>query len=312
MSNPLAVTMGDPIEHKNSSTIPLNKLVKARAILETAIESHSPKHIFGLFSGGHDSCTVTHFVASALGDKMDGVVHINTGIGIPQTRQYVRETCQHYGWNLLEYKATENTKADGAPDPMVYEDICIRYGFPGAFGHQMMYSRLKERQLRRLARDYKASPKQPMMLISGCRREESIRRMGTVKEIDPQGRIVWVAPFADMTAVDCGRYMEAHDIKRNPVKDLLHMSGECLCGAFAHKGELEEIELWYPEVASRIKEIEQKVRKAGFPWGWEETPPQWWSARKSAQKSGQQDAFEKEAEEEIEYLCMSCPGREQK
>ena len=166
------------------------------------------------------------------------------------------QSCQHYGWNLLEYKATENTKADGTPDPMVYEDICIRYGFPGAFGHQAMYSQLKERQLRRLARDYKASPKQPMMLISGCRREESIRRMGTVKEIDPQGRIVWVAPFADMTAVDCGRYMEAHDIKRNPVKDLLHMSGECLCGAFAHKGELEEIELWYPEVASRIKEIE--------------------------------------------------------
>ena len=312
MSNPLAVTMGDPIEHKNSSTIPLNKLVKARAILEIAIESHSPKHIFGLFSGGHDSCTVTHFVASALGDKMDGVVHINTGIGIPQTRQYVRETCQHYGWNLLEYKATENTKADGSPDPIIYENLCLRFGFPGAFGHGLMYNRLKERQLRRLARDYKASPKQPMMLISGCRREESIRRMGTVKEIDPQGRIVWVAPFADMTAVDCGRYMEAHDIKRNPVKDLLHMSGECLCGAFAHKGELEEIELWYPEVASRIKEIEQKVRKAGFPWGWEETPPQWWSARKSAQKSGQQDAFEKEAEEEIEYLCMSCPGREQK
>ena len=303
----------NPVEISNKiSTIPLNKLVKARAILETAIESHSPKHIFGLFSGGHDSCTVTHFVASALGDKMDGVVHINTGIGIPQTRQYVRETCQHYGWNLLEYKATENTKADGTPDPMVYEDICIRYGFPGAFGHQAMYSQLKERQLRRLARDYKASPKQPMMLISGCRREESIRRMGTVKEIDPQGRIVWVAPFADMTAVDCGRYMDAHDITRYPVKDLLHMSGECLCGAFAHKGELEEIELWYPEVASRIKEIEQKVRKAGFPWGWEETPPQWWSARKSAQKSGQQDAFEKEAEEEIEYLCMSCPGREQK
>ena len=87
------------------------------------------------------------------------------------------------------------------------------------------------------------------------------------------------------------------------------MSGECLCGAFAHEGELGEIELWFPEVAARIKGIEQKVREAEFPWGWEEQPPQWWTARKSAQKSGQQDAFEKELEEEIEYLCMSCPGR---
>jgi 3'-phosphoadenosine 5'-phosphosulfate sulfotransferase (PAPS reductase)/FAD synthetase len=286
-----------------------NKLDQARSILETAIETHSPKHIFGLFSGGHDSCTVTHFVASVLGDRMEGVVHINTGIGIPRTRQYVRDTCKHYHWNLLEYKATENTKADGTPDPMIYENLCMRFGFPGAFGHGMMYNRLKERQLNRLARDYQATTKQPIMLISGCRREESTRRMGTVKEIDPQGRNVWVAPFADMTALDCGEYMESHEIERNPVKDLLHMSGECLCGAFAHEGELGEIELWFPEVAARIKGIEQKVREAGFPWGWEEQPPQWWTARKSAQKSGQQDAFEKELEEEIEYLCMSCPGR---
>ena len=285
------------------------KLKKAKDILEAAIRLHSPKYIFGLFSGGHDSCTVTHFVASVLEDRMEGVVHINTGIGIPQTRQYVRDTCKHYGWNLLEYKATENTKADGTPDPMIYENLCMRFGFPGAYGHRMMYNLLKERQLRRLSRDYQATPKQPIMLISGCRREESIRRMGTVKEVDPQGRNVWVSPFADMTAIDCADYMQIHQIKRNSVKDLLHMSGECLCGAFAHKGELEEIELWYPEVAARIKEIEQKVREAGFPWGWEENPPVWWSDRKKAQKSGQHDAFEKELKEEIEYLCMSCPER---
>ena len=60
----------NPVEISNKiSTIPLNKLVKARAILEIAIESHSPKHIFGLFSGGHDSCQTLHRFAHSPGER---------------------------------------------------------------------------------------------------------------------------------------------------------------------------------------------------------------------------------------------------
>lgn len=288
-----------------------DKLRHARSILETAIDLHKPKHIFGLFSGGHDSVTVTHFVARALRDRLTGVVHINTGIGIPETREYVRETCRRLGWNLIEYKATENTTAKGEPDPMVYENIVIKHGFPGAFAHRMMYSCLKERQLARLARDFEATPKEPMMLISGCRKEESSRRMGTTKEIDAQGRTVWVAPFANMTATDCSDYMAREQIPKNPVKEKLCMSGECLCGAFAKKNELKEIEFWYPEVGKRIRDIEDQVRAAGFPWGWEDQPPPWWTDRKKAAQAGQQDAFEVEALEQIEYLCTRCHKKDE-
>ena len=286
-----------------------DKLRGARGILETAIDMHSPKHIFGLFSGGHDSVTVTHFAARALCERLTGVVHINTGIGIPQTRKYVRGISKYFNWNLIEYKATENVNAKGDPDPMIYEELVIRLGFPGAFGHGMMYNRLKERQLRRLARDFDITPKEPMILISGCRKEESTRRMGTTKEIDAQGRTIWVAPFANMTALDCADYMERENIPRNIVKDTLHMSGECLCGAFAHPGELAEIEMWYPKTAAHIKRIEKKVRKAGFPWGWEEQPPTWWTDRKKAKVSGQEDAFDDEAVAEIEHLCTGCGKR---
>lgn len=114
-----------------------------------------------------------------------------------------------------------------------------------------------------------------------------------------------------MTAIDCSEYMERHQIPRNPVKDLIHMSGECLCGAFAHKGELAEIELWYPDTAAEIRRIEARVREAGFPWGWEEQPPQWWTDRKKVAQSGQQDAFEAEAEAEIQHLCTGCGKREE-
>lgn len=289
------------------------KLEQARQWIEKAIEQHKPAHIFGLYSGGHDSGSVTHFAAAVLGDRMAGVVHINTGIGIEQTRQHVRKVCDIYGWDLLEYKATENTRADGTPDPIIYEDLVKRHGFPGAFGHGMMYNRLKERQIRRLCRDYGATPKAPIMLISGCRKEESTRRMGTTKPIDPQGRIVWVAPFADMTALDCREYMTMHGVPKNPVKDLIHMSGECLCGAFAHKGELAEIEAWFPDTAREIRRIEREVAKAGFPWGWEDKPPAWWTDRKQARAAGQGDAFEQEWDHEVgsltEYLCTACHKR---
>jgi 3'-phosphoadenosine 5'-phosphosulfate sulfotransferase (PAPS reductase)/FAD synthetase len=286
-----------------------DKLHEARGFIESAIELHEPKHIFALLSGGHDSMTVTHFVARTLGARLSAVVHVNTGIGIEQTRQYVRDQCAHYGWNLLEYKATENTKADGSPDPMVYEDIVTENGFPGADGHRYMYSKLKERQLRRLARDFNASPSEPMMLISGVRKEESSRRMGNTKLLDVQGRTIWLAPFINLTAIDCGEYMQREGIVRNQVKDLIHMSGECLCGAYAHPGELKELALWFPEDAANIRRIEAKVRAAGFPWGWEEQPPKWWNDRKTAAKFGQSDAFEEEAEAEIQYLCVGCNKR---
>jgi len=54
-------------------------------------------------------------------------------------------------------------------------------GFPGAHGHRFMYSKLKERQVRRIVREHKSDG--PVMLISGARQEESTRRMGTAQPI---------------------------------------------------------------------------------------------------------------------------------
>jgi hypothetical protein len=84
------------------------------------------------------------------------------------------------------------------------------------------------------------------------------------------------------------------------------MSGECLCGAFAKPGELKEIETWFPETGKRIRELERKVAAAGFPWGWEESPPPWWGKVKHAEKAGQDDAFQSELDSEVQMLCTSC------
>jgi hypothetical protein len=63
-------------------------------------------------------------------------------------------------------------------------------------------------------------------------------------------------------------------LPRNEVADLCHMSGECLCGAFAHDGERDELSQWYPEPFDEIAELERLIAdRSDIPdnrktWGW--------------------------------------------
>ncbi|MBX9583427.1 MAG: hypothetical protein K2X87_24260 [Gemmataceae bacterium] len=115
-------------------------VAEVTAILNRAVGEHRPVKVFALFSGGHDSLCAAH-VASRT-PRFDGCVHVDTSTGVPQTLEFVRATCRAHGWPLREYRP-----------PMSYEDIVLRWGFPGPAGHPMMYGRLKERCLRQLVRE---------------------------------------------------------------------------------------------------------------------------------------------------------------
>lgn len=245
--------------------------------LNHAIWLYKPVEVFGLFSGGHDSTSACKI--ASLANKFSGVVHINTGIGVEGTREFVRCTSKAQGWKLLEYNAWENTNAKGEPDPYRYDDLVMKFGFPGPYGHGMMYSRLKERSILRLTRDFncfsRGKHKRRIMLVSGCRSAESTRRMATTKEVQKDGARIWCAPIHDWNKLQTTQLLEHFNIPRNPIVDLIHKSGECLCGAFAKPGELEELSLW-PETRpayERIKALEEKVKAKGFTWGWEGKPP---------------------------------------
>jgi 3'-phosphoadenosine 5'-phosphosulfate sulfotransferase (PAPS reductase)/FAD synthetase len=269
----------------------------AKQILLGAIDEHKPSRVFGLLSGGHDSLTVTHFASSIV--NLDAIVHIDTGIGIPETQQFVKDVCAQYNWPLQIYRAVDCGQ--------VYEDLVMAHGFPGADHHTKMFNRLKERPLRALLRD---NPGGNVLFISGLRRLESGRRMRLRNEpVQKDGRRVWVAPFFNWSNDEVRDYHEQNGLPTNPVKQYLCMSGECLCGAYAKPNELKEIEGWFPHVGARIRSLEEKVRAAGFPWGWDEQPPAWWSKRKLAQKHGQEDAFDDEAVSAIQMLCTSCESR---
>lgn len=254
-----------------------NKLNQAIERVNWAIELHRPVAVFGLFSGGHDSLSAMY--AARESGAMSSIVHINTGIGVPATREFVRETSAHLGNELIELKAAEHVNAKGEPDPQIYADFVLKYGFPGPHGHGMMYARLKERALHRLARMFGAScrksEKRRIMLVAGCRSQESTRRMGNVEPVQIDGRFIWVNPIHDWLKIHTSQLIEHANLQRNIVVDLIHKSGECLCGAFAKPGELEELNLW-PQTRAAYEQIialQKEAEAVGVPAKWGQRPP---------------------------------------
>jgi 3'-phosphoadenosine 5'-phosphosulfate sulfotransferase (PAPS reductase)/FAD synthetase len=244
---------------ESSQSAPMaNLIAQARAILDEAIAEHQPSHVFAMFSGGHDSLVSTHLTAQH--PRFSGVVHINTGIGIEETREFVRRTCERHGWPLLEYRAREG----------LYEERCLKWGMPGGpKHHEIMYHLLKDDQIKRLIREHKRGRFDRIVLVTGVRHSESARRMRLhPTPIRRDHSRVWVNPILKWSGIDVSRYVDEHELERNPVVDKLHRSGECLCGALAHPRELEWIEFWYPDVAARIRDLERQCYERGLRYRW--------------------------------------------
>jgi 3'-phosphoadenosine 5'-phosphosulfate sulfotransferase (PAPS reductase)/FAD synthetase len=240
-------------------------LRESYSVLDEAEETYKPRARYALLSGGHDSLTATAVAMewARSNDLPMGVAHIATGTGIPETTEFVKATCEAEDWNLEIFTP-----------PVPYEDIVLEYGFPGPGQHGLMYQRLKERCLRQLIRQSKQKWDDRIMLVTGVRSEESVRRMRHVERIQREGATVWAADIWNWSKIECARYLRAGGFERNPVVDKIHMSGECLCGAFARPGEISEIEMWFPEHAAWLHSLEEKVAAKGLRgcvWG--QRPP---------------------------------------
>lgn len=242
-------------------------LEMAHRAIDVAVRRYKPVAVFGMFSGGHDSLCAVHIASQH--PAYTATVHLNTGIGIAETREYVWNTSHVFDAPFVEYAAEDQGQH--------YDEIVLANGFPGPYAHRFMFTRLKERPLRQLMRDH---PGGNVLLINGARRAESQRRTGNVRRIfQKQGRTVWVAPIAEWEAAHKNRYIAMHDLPRNEVSDLMHMSGECLCGAFAHPGELEEWETFgghlpgVRQTVARIRRLERECEKRGIHCSWNDPPP---------------------------------------
>lgn len=248
----------------------------ANRILDQAIESAGDKRIAGivcLFSGGNDSTTLAHLFR----DRVTHYAHANTGIGIEQTREYVRKTCADWGVPLIERtpppgKGYEDLVLGRVrPGPRGKRDLVWPGGFPGPAAHGIFFQRLKERALELIRNELVRSPRRERVIyLAGRRAEESARRTsrfmaGQLREVERRGSIIWASPLINWSKLDLNAYRRRFsDVPRNEVSDILHMSGECLCGCFGHPGEIDEIRMWFPEVAEYLDDLERRVREANL------------------------------------------------
>lgn len=221
----------------------------AHAVIDRAISEYKLAGVWALFSGGHDSLVTTHVASQH--PAFQGVIHIDTCTGILETEQFVRETCARYGWRLIVKQPVTH-----------YEQLIVRYGFPGPAQHSMMYRYLKERPLYQARKDATALSSGRIGYVTGVRSLESARRMGYVETIRKDKAGIWVAAVHNWSALDLQVYMRLNALPRNQVKQDTHMSGECLCSAFAKRDEDKMLGMFYPLALERIRRWETLVMQA--------------------------------------------------
>lgn len=155
----------------------------------------------------------------------DAVLYLVTNTGLAENTDYVLETCRDFGWPCLVY-----------PAPMSLARFAMTYGFPGSAFHTVAYIYFKERQLQYLAGSKSGKPH----YYTGVRTDESDRRAKTIADepVVEARQWYWHAPIREWTNDDVAEYRRRHNLPPNPVTDTIHRSGDCYCGAYAHRDEL--------------------------------------------------------------------------
>lgn len=238
---------------------PLSDAVEeAHGIIRAAIAEWQPTAVCLLFSGGRDSSVVLDVCQ----EYADHVVFIDTGVGLAATRQFVEDETARRGVSLIVEQGES------------YRDMVLKHGFPGPYAHLYAYSLLKERALRKVRRRFVEKRGQHVMFLSGVRLDESSRRLvnGQQGTVQKDGSVIWVAPLLHWQNDEMAAYRKTHGVQVSPVYEHIHMSGECLCGAFGSPEELDEIEFFFPDdpTVKFLRELEAEAAAAGVPscrWG---------------------------------------------
>ena len=230
-----------------------------REVLQTAPPTD---RVYALVSGGHDSLTAMHVVhQSSL--RLDGIIHIRTGIGVPETREFVQARADEIGLEYHEVGTKHNGPGYHSEHRRVHEEyveLIKQYGFPGPGAHKWMYVNLKEKPLQRFLSGFD----EDVLLVSGVSKHESDNRMENVEDDGIQTYLgcPTISPLVEFTGMDVRDYRRGLDLPMNPVVEKLEMSAECLCGAFSDRGELEMLKLFYPDAYHHIKCLEATVSAA--------------------------------------------------
>lgn len=231
-----------------------------------AIDYYDIDHIFLMSSGGNDSSVLVSWFHQVMRDEIDKknidyeVGHIDTEIGIEETRQFAEKFARERELPFKRVSVTDVKNDENYSSVKSFEEFVKENGFPGPGQHSMAYSWLKYRPILKMTKDAKENYQDRILFLTGVRSDESTRRMGNTVRFQRDGARVWSAPIMHWTNLDMNRYRKYINLERNPVSDKVHMSGECLCGAYASDNEREEIRFFFPDVIEEIEELEKEVK----------------------------------------------------
>ena len=221
-------------------------------VVDIAVNDYGRQDFYGLCSGGKDSVSVCHWFSTNYPELFKGILFIDTTIGIPDTKKFVKELCKEQGWELHIRQ----------PDTSFREWV-MKWGFPTQRAHRYIMGYLKYHPMRKFIKEQSLHHG---CLISGVRRMESKRRMKTVKgAIHKEGRLHFCQPFIDKTSPWVFDYLNSHDLHISPVYQTMHFSGDCLCGAYAKRDEINLLKGFYPDTAKKLADLEKELAKSKNP-----------------------------------------------
>lgn len=274
-------------------------LQQSKQIYDEAVEKFTPEAVVAMVSGGSDSATAYH-VAKQIGADIDYIFHINTGTGIQENTEFVRN---YYGNELPTY--VEPSAGDA------YEKYVKRKGFfgKGWKAHSYAYHVLKAGPLRKeLSRHIRKGKKGVnILLLNGARKKESDNRKINLPDVynrDPsQAGNIWVNVIHHWSKKECLRYLETMDIERSPVEKTICRSGECNCGTMQTDEDRAEASAVYPDFKEWLDSLEDEVIQT-FPWKWGREQPDWYKQL----QYGQTEAFgmHKKYDHQFQPMCVGC------
>lgn len=212
-------------------------------ILQESIDLHDRDSFYVGFSGGKDSTVVADMVATLFPKQFKGLVYCDTTIGTDETLEFVKEYCKQRDWKLNVLTPKKS-----------FEQIVKDVGFPKAGGHNITMRYLKYAPLRKFILGRRKNHGEQPCVISGVRQDESKRRsVNASKEIYRDGNLYFISPVLYKSDEWMYEYYVKKGLRRSPVYDTLHISGDCLCGCFAKSGELEIINIFHKKLFQKIK-----------------------------------------------------------
>ena len=268
-------------------------LESSREIINRAIVDYQPYAIVIMFSGGHDSLAAYH-IARLLNVPLTHFLHGITGTGIKETTTFARKIGERSGLIYLEANAKN-----------AFEEYVMRKGFfgIGIQAHEFAYHILKRTHFRHQLSKYirQGRKGRKILLINGARKQESKnRKLSMINPIKIDGPNIWVNIINDLLAIERNEFLL--DYERNPVYDILHRSGECICGTMQNQETRKEVTYWYPYWGGWLDDLEKRACEHGFCWKWGEDLPPAIRAQKK---------FERElsAGQLFMPMCQSCVAR---